>query len=82
MSRGHSSCECGRAGQQQESGAGDDPAPQAAHQKEQARDHRERGEREAHPPEQLGGYKGSSIPEESPASTRERSAVKQANGQY
>lgn len=81
MSRGHSSCEGGRAGQQQESGAGDDPAPQAAEQKEQASDHRERGEREADPPEQLGGYKGSRIPEESPASARERRAEKQAYSQ-
>jgi hypothetical protein len=81
MSRGQRSCECGRAGQQQESGAGDDPAPQAAEQQEQARDHRERGEREADSPEQLGGYNGSRIPEESPASTRERGAEKQANGQ-
>jgi hypothetical protein len=81
MSRGQGSCEGGRGGQHQKSGAGDDPAPQAAEQKEQARDHRERGERGADPPEQLGGYKGSRIPEESPASTRERRAEKQAHSQ-
>ena len=81
MSLGQSGSEGGRAGQQQESGAGEGPAPQAAEQKEQARDRRERGERKADPPEQVGCYKGSRIPKESPPSTRERGAEEQANGQ-
>ena len=81
MSRWQGGSERGRAGQQQESGAGDRPTPQAAEQKEQARHRRERGEREANPPEELGCYKGSRIPKESPPSTRERGAEEQANGQ-
>ena len=81
VSGGQSGSEGGRAGQQQESGAGDGPPSQTAEQKEQARHRRERGECEANPPEELGYYEGSRIPKESPPSTRERGAEEQANGQ-
>ena len=78
MPRGQSCREGGRASQQQQSGAGRRPGPSSGRAKEATRDHRERGEREANPPQQLGGYEGSRIPEECSASTQERSTEKQS----
>jgi hypothetical protein len=78
---GQGGSEGGSNGEQQQNGAGDEAATQAAEQEEETGNRRERGEREADPPEHLGRHKGSRITKESAASTHECSAEKQAEGE-